>query len=173
MQKSSVKICSPMSRNSTSDSKRILLNKEVMAAEDIKGIVKVMVVVVDTADMAASIPQQVLLPLNHLRQVHLEPLARQIIVHNMPNITVLVARIPTQLMVVIKTMWRRIINTTHSKPHNNRPHRGPPLPLHQAMNLRLPHLQAALLPALMVATIQWVQSKPICGNFRSHMLTRL
>lgn len=137
-------------------SRRTPPSKEVMAVEAIKGIVKVMVVLaVDTADMATSIPQQVLLPLNHLHQVHPEPPARQITVHNTPNIMVPVARIPTQPMVVIRTIWR-IINTTRSKPHSNQLHRELPLLLHRAMILRLHPLQPAPLLPLMGAIILWV-----------------
>ena len=153
MQRNFAKICSPMSRNSMSVSKRTLLSKEVTAVEAIKAIVKVMVVLAaDMADMAASIPRRVLLPLSRLRQVRLEPLVQQITVHNTLNTMVLAVKIPTQLMVVIRTIWR-IINTTRSKPHSNQPHQGLPLPLHPAMSLHLHHLQAALLLPLTVAII--------------------
>ena len=134
-------------------SKRTLLSKGVMAVEAIR-IGKVMaVLVVDTADMAASTPQQVLVRLNH-HQVHPEPLARQITVHNTLNIMALVVRILTQLTVVTRTMWRIIINITRSKPHSNQLHREPPLQLHRVMNLRLHHLQAVPLLPLMGAITQ-------------------
>lgn len=122
-----------------------------MAVEAIR-IGKVMaVLVVDTADTAASTPQQVLVRRNH-HQAHPEHLARQITVHNTLNIMAPVVRILTQLMVVTRIMWRIIINITRSKPRSNQVHRELPLQLHRVMNLRLHHhLQAVPLLPLMGA----------------------
>ena len=153
VRRSYVKICLPMSGNSTNVSKRTLLSKGVMGLEAIKEIVKAMeALAVDTVDTEASSPQQLLLPFNHLRQVHLEPQARQITAPSTPNIMAPVARIPTQLMVVIRIMWRTI-NITHSRLHSNQLPLGLLLQAHRAMILHLHHHQVAPLLPLMVTII--------------------
>ncbi len=117
--------------------RRTLLSKEGMA-EAIKGIVKGTAVLM--ADTGAISPQQLLHLFKHLLRVHLEPLARPITVHNMPNIMVPVAKTPTQHMVVIRTIWQ-LINITLSRPRSNQLRRGPLLQVHQVMTLHLHHPQ--------------------------------
>jgi hypothetical protein len=138
-----------MSESSMSVLRRTLLSKEGMA-EAIKGIVKGTAVVM--AGTGAISPQQLLLLCKHLLRVHLEPLARLITAHNMPNIMVPVAKTPTQHMVVTRTIWQPI-NTTLSRPPSNQPRRGPLLQAHQVMTLHPLHPQEGPRLRPMVAII--------------------